>query len=138
MRTAWMSTRMEWSCLISTRRILKRSRLRRRCGAKPFATCATQIEITDDEGKTVLIVPFWEILDNLKGAPKAHPMQTAERAAKLSAEIKQPVSIAHERLRESQDLLAKLPSDRGPGGRDQSQEQGRARYDEGDRELTLP
>jgi hypothetical protein len=60
---------------------------------------------------SVSVVPFKEILDSLKGAPKAHPMKTAERAVKLSAEIKQSVSTAHERLREAQALLANLPAD---------------------------
>ena len=110
-----MSTRMGWSCAISKRRTLRRSRLRRRYEAIRALRHPgrLQIEITDHAGNTLLIMPLREILDSLKGAPKAHPMENAERPAKLSAEIKQSVSTAHERLRESQALLAKLSADPG-------------------------
>jgi hypothetical protein len=67
-----------------------------------------QIEICDADGKTLLIVPLREVLDSLKGVSKPPPMQTAERAAKLSAEVEEAVRTAHHRLREARTLLAQL------------------------------
>jgi hypothetical protein len=47
-----------------------------------------QYEISDDDGQTLLIVPLREVLENLKASPKQLPMENAERAAKLSAEVR--------------------------------------------------
>ena len=67
-----------------------------------------QFEIGDADGNTLLIVPFREVMESLKGVPKPHPMEMAERAAKLSAEVKEATTMAIERLRESRALLARL------------------------------
>jgi hypothetical protein len=68
-----------------------------------------QIEVADSHGGTLLIVPFKEVTDSLKGVPKALPMANAERAAKLSAEVKEAVATARESLEQSRGLLARLP-----------------------------
>jgi hypothetical protein len=67
-----------------------------------------QFEINDADGVTLLIVPFKEVMDSLKGVPKPLPMEQAERAAKLSAEVKDAVAAARDTLRQSQQLLARL------------------------------
>jgi hypothetical protein len=68
-----------------------------------------QFEISDVDGKTLLIVPFKEVINSLKGVPKPHPLQTAERATRLTAEIYERLATARERLAESIALLLKLP-----------------------------
>jgi hypothetical protein len=68
-----------------------------------------QFEISNDDGQTLLIVPLREVLDSLKGVHKALPMENAERAAKLSAEVKQAVATARQSLAHSRELLAQLP-----------------------------
>jgi len=37
-----------------------------------------QFEISDADGNTLLIVPFREVMESLKGVPKPPPMETAE------------------------------------------------------------
>jgi len=49
-------------------------------------------------------------MESLRGASKAHPTKMAERAARLSAEVKDATATARERLREAQTLLARLPT----------------------------
>jgi hypothetical protein len=68
-----------------------------------------QFEISNGEGRTLLTVPLREVLDSLKGAPKPPPMEQAERAAKLSHEVKDAVETAHNSLEEARRLLARLP-----------------------------
>jgi hypothetical protein len=68
-----------------------------------------QFEINDADGHTVLIVPLREVLESLKGTPKLLPMENAERAAKLSAEVTQAVASARKSLEQSRELLAQLP-----------------------------
>jgi hypothetical protein len=68
-----------------------------------------QIEVGDIEGRTLLIVPFTEVMDSLKGVSKPLPMQNAERAAKLSAEVKEAVVTARQSLEEARQMLARLP-----------------------------
>jgi hypothetical protein len=68
-----------------------------------------QFEISNGEGRTLLTVPLREVLDSLKGAPKPPPMQQAERAAKLSHEVKDAVETARNSLEEARRLLARLP-----------------------------
>ena len=67
-----------------------------------------QFEISDAQGNTLLIVPFKEVMDSLKGVPKAAPMTEAERAARLSSELAESIVIARTRLDESRALLARL------------------------------
>jgi hypothetical protein len=67
-----------------------------------------QFEVADIRGSTLLIVPFKEVMDSLKGVPKPLPMENAERAAKLSAEVKDAVAAARDTLRQSQQLLARF------------------------------
>ncbi len=71
-----------------------------------------QFEIADIDGRTLLTVPFEEVMDSLKGVPKPMPMETAERAAKLTSEVREAVATAYQRLREAQALLAQLPPPR--------------------------
>jgi uncharacterized protein DUF6894 len=67
-----------------------------------------QFEISDADGKTLLVVPLQEVMDSLKGVPKPPPMETAERAARLSTEVREAVSRAYAQLSESRALLARL------------------------------
>ena len=66
-------------------------------------------EIVDADDNVLIVVPFGEVIASLKGAPDQHPAKTAHRAAKLTAEVRQAVATAHERLREATSLLAQLP-----------------------------
>jgi DNA anti-recombination protein RmuC len=68
-----------------------------------------QFEISDADDHTLLIVPLREVLENLKATPKQLPMENAERAAKLSAEVKQMVATARRSVEQSRELLARLP-----------------------------
>jgi hypothetical protein len=68
-----------------------------------------RFEVADDSGNTLLIVPLNEVMESLKGVSKPPPpLQNAERAAKLSAEVKDAVAAARDALRQSQDLLARF------------------------------
>jgi hypothetical protein len=69
-----------------------------------------RFEIADDNGTTLLAVPLNEVMESLKGVPKLQPMANAERAAKLSAEVKQAVATARQSLEQSRELLARLPA----------------------------
>src|SRR5262245_244026 len=68
-----------------------------------------QFEISDAKGNTLMVVPFKEVMDSLKGVPKPPPMATAERAAKLSSEVAESIVMARRHLDESRALLARLP-----------------------------
>jgi Domain of unknown function (DUF6894) len=67
-----------------------------------------QFEISDETGNTLLVVPFREVLESLKGVPKPHPVQMAERAAKLSSEVAEAIQRARMQLTEAKTLLAQL------------------------------
>jgi hypothetical protein len=67
-----------------------------------------QFEISDATGNTLLVVPFREVLESLKGVPKPHPLETAERAAKLSSEVAEAVQRARTQLIEAKTLLSQL------------------------------
>ncbi len=69
-----------------------------------------QFEISNANGDTLLIVPFKEVMESLKGIPKPLPMEQAERTAKLTAEVKEAVAIARRSLTEARQLLARLPA----------------------------
>ena len=69
-----------------------------------------RFEVADDNGTTLLTVPLNEVMESLKGVPKPLPMENAERAAKLSAEVKQAVATARQSLEQSRELLARLPA----------------------------
>ena len=68
-----------------------------------------QIEIGNAEGKTLMVVPLREVMDSLRGVPRHPPMEMAERAAKLSAEVAHSVATARGQLAEARALLARLP-----------------------------
>src|SRR5262245_48899019 len=68
-----------------------------------------QIEIGDAQGQTLMIVPFREVMDSLKGVPKHPPMEMAERAARLTGEVADAVATARGQLAEARALLARLP-----------------------------
>jgi hypothetical protein len=65
-------------------------------------------EVADAAGNTLIVVPFGEVIASLKGVPNKHPVETAHRAAKLTAEVRQAVATAYQRLSEAQSLLAQF------------------------------
>ncbi len=67
-----------------------------------------QFEISDAGGRTLLVLPLREILESLKGGRPPLPMAQAERAAKLSLEVKQAVATARHSLEEATQLLARF------------------------------
>jgi hypothetical protein len=67
-----------------------------------------QFEIADEKGNTLVIVPFREVLESLKGVPKPHPMEMAQRTAKLSGEVAEAIKKARTQLSEAKTLLSQL------------------------------
>jgi hypothetical protein len=67
-----------------------------------------RFEVADGNGTTLITVPLNEVMESLKGVPKLPPLVNAERAAKLSAEVKDAVAAARATLQQSQELLARF------------------------------